>query len=63
MKIELADASLLEKYGALECLRETAVSNLRTVLGLTAKVTLVSPRTLERFEGKAKRILDLRGND
>ena len=63
VKIELADASLLEKYGALESLRETAVSNLRTVLGLTAKVTLVSPRTLERFEGKARRILDLRGND
>ncbi|MEG1427341.1 MAG: hypothetical protein RSC76_06590, partial [Oscillospiraceae bacterium] len=30
------------------------------VLGLDTKVTLVEPKSLERFQGKAKRILDLR---
>ena len=34
-------------------------NKLKTVLGLDAKITLVSPNTLQRFEGKAKRIKDL----
>ena len=40
---------------------ETAIrSKLRVVLGLDAKISLVSPNTIQRFEGKAKRIRDLR---
>ena len=31
-----------------------------TVLQLDVEVTLVSPNTLKRFEGKAKRVTDLR---
>lgn len=62
VKVEIADSSLLDKYGALEALRQKAVENLRTVLGIDAKVTLVSPRSLERFEGKARRIVDNRAD-
>ena len=32
----------------------------KVVLGLDAKIRLESPNTLQRFEGKAKRIKDLR---
>ncbi len=63
VKIELVDASLLENYAGLEALRQSAVSKLRTVLGIDAKVTLVSPRSLERYEGKAKRIVDMRNQE
>jgi len=63
VKIELVDATLLENYAGLEALRQSAVSKLRTVLGIDAKVTLVSPRSLERYEGKAKRIVDLRNKE
>ncbi len=63
VKIELVDASLLENYAGLETLRQSAVSKLRTVLGIDAKVTLVSPRSLERYEGKAKRIVDMRDQE
>ena len=35
-------------------------NKLRIVLGLDAKISLESPNTLQRFEGKAKRIKDLR---
>ena len=35
-------------------------AKLREVLRLDVKVSLVQPKTLERFEGKAKRIVDLR---
>ncbi len=63
VKIELIDASLLENYAGLEALRQSAVSKLRTVLGIDAKVTLVSPKSLERYEGKAKRIIDMRNQE
>lgn len=63
VKIELIDASLLENFGALEALRQSAVERLRSVLGIDAKVTLVSPKSLERYEGKAKRIVDMRSQE
>ena len=34
-----------------------------TVLGIKAKVTLVAPKSLKRYEGKSKRIVDLRGKE
>ena len=41
---------------------ETVTRNkLKVILGLEAKIRLESPNTLQRFEGKAKRIKDLRG--
>ncbi len=63
VKIELVDATLLENFQGLEALRQSAISKLRTVLGIDAKVTLVSPRSLERYEGKAKRIVDMRNQE
>lgn len=60
VKVELADSSLLENYAALESLRCSIHHNLKTVLGIETKVSLVEHKSLERFQGKAKRILDLR---
>lgn len=60
IKVELADESLLDSYAKLGELEKRIKSNLRTVLGLDAMVKLVAPRSLKRFEGKAKRITDLR---
>ena len=60
VKVELVDASLLDRYSELEALHNKLRSDLRTVLQLDAEVTLVSPYTLKRFEGKAKRVTDLR---
>ena len=33
---------------------------LRSMLGIGPKVSLVNPKTIERSEGKAKRIIDTR---
>jgi phenylacetate-CoA ligase len=44
----------------LEKIEKTVRGRLRTVLGLDAKIKLESPNTLARFEGKAKRVKDLR---
>lgn len=60
VKVELVSAQLLESYGELEALQQRIHSRLKSVLGLETKVTLVEPKSLERFQGKAKRVLDLR---
>ncbi len=60
VKVELSDSSLLENYSALENLQNDIHHALKTVLGIDTKVSLVEHKSLERFQGKAKRILDLR---
>ena len=49
-----------DSFAELERISNAVRSKLRVVLGLDAKVKLVSPNTLQRFEGKAKRVKDLR---
>ncbi len=63
VKVELSDSSLLENYSALENLQNDIHHALKTVLGIDTKVSLVEHKSLERFQGKAKRILDLRNEN
>jgi len=49
-----------DTFSELERITAKLKNKLKTVLGLDAKITLVSPNTLQRFEGKAKRVKDLR---
>lgn len=58
--VELVDANLLESFASLENLNQKIRHQLKTVLGIEAKVNLVEPRSLARFEGKAKRVIDMR---
>jgi phenylacetate-CoA ligase len=58
--VELLDQTLLENFKELESIQKKIRGRLRTVLSIDAKVRLVQHKTLERFEGKAKRIVDLR---
>lgn len=60
VKVEVADGALLVDYDNLIKLREKIRHNLKTVLQLDAQVKLVEPLTLKRFEGKSKRVTDLR---
>lgn len=60
VKVEVADGALLVDYDNLIKLREKIRHNLKTVLQLDAQVKLVEPLTLQRFEGKSKRVTDLR---
>jgi len=59
--VELIDADYLDSFAKLESLNQKVHNKLRAVLGIDAKINLVEPRTLERFEGKAKRVIDMRG--
>lgn len=58
--VELTDGSILESYSELEKLKKQVKHKIHTVLGLDVKLKLVEPKTLERFVGKAKRVIDLR---
>ena len=58
IKVELLHTT--DSFGELERITNKIKSRLRTILGLDAKVLLESPNTLQRFEGKAKRVKDLR---
>lgn len=58
--VELADENLLDSFALLENLNVKVRAKLKTVLGIEAKVNLVAPRTLARYEGKAKRVIDMR---
>ncbi|MDR0843515.1 MAG: phenylacetate--CoA ligase [Acidobacteriota bacterium] len=60
VKVELLASALSDSYGDLEKLSRGIRSRLKSMLGIEAKVTLASPNSLQRFEGKAKRVTDLR---
>ena len=58
VKVELAHST--DSFSVLESITRRVKEKLKVILGLDAKVMLESPNTLQRFEGKAKRIKDLR---
>ena len=58
VRVELAVAT--DSFKELERIEKTVRNKLKIMLGLDAKVQLESPNTLARFEGKAKRVRDLR---
>ncbi len=60
IRVELAHST--DSFKELETLSNGIRNKLKIMLGLDAKIKLESPNTLQRFEGKAKRIKDLRSN-
>ena len=50
-----------DRVGALEALEERLADTLERVLGIRIAITLVEPQTIQRSEGKAKRVIDKRG--
>ncbi len=62
IKVELSDGSsdILDNFPALEQLHKDIRHGMKTVLGIDTKITIVGNKTLERFQGKAQRIVDLR---
>ncbi len=58
VRVELVKAT--DSFAELQRIENATRSKLKIILGLDAKIRLESPNTLQRFEGKAKRIKDLR---
>ena len=62
IKVELIENSFLDSYAKLADLEKKIRTSLKVVVGVDAAIKLVAPRSLQRFEGKAKRVTDLREN-
>jgi phenylacetate-CoA ligase len=60
VRVEVTPEVFSDQIRALEGLRLKLAQSLEHVLGIRAQVQLVQPRTLQRSEGKAKRVLDQR---
>lgn len=60
VKVEMSEGIFSDGVKGIERLERTITDNLRSTLGIGAKVKLVNPKSIERSEGKAKRVIDLR---
>ena len=60
LQVEVDEEFFQDKISQLQNLRGRLQENLESAIGLGIKVTLVEPKTIERSEGKAKRVIDNR---
>jgi len=60
LQVEVDEKFFQDKISQLQNLRGRLQENLESAIGLGIKVTLVEPKTIERSEGKAKRVIDNR---
>jgi phenylacetate-CoA ligase len=60
IRIEVNDQIFSDEIKGLEKLERSATSLVKDILGISAKIKLVEPKTLQRFEGKAQRVIDER---
>ena len=58
--VELSPNVSVDEIAHVEEIRKRVASNMTSALSVSAKITLVSPGTVARSEGKAKRITDRR---
>ena len=58
--VEMSEEMFSDDVKSIERKEKTITEKIRNVLGIGAKVTLVNPKSIERSEGKAKRVIDKR---
>jgi phenylacetate-CoA ligase len=58
--VEVDEAIFSDELKVMNDFAEKIAGRMRAVLGISAKITLVEPATLERSAGKAKRVIDRR---
>ncbi|HDN74435.1 MAG TPA: phenylacetate--CoA ligase family protein [Archaeoglobus sp.] len=60
IQVELSERVTIDTTAGILELEKKISDKLKTVLNVSAKVEVVNPGTLQRFEGKAKRVVDRR---
>ncbi len=58
--VEIDEKSWSDSIRELEGIRSRIDQNIKSMLGISAKIRLVEPNSIERWESKAKRVIDLR---
>ena len=60
IQVEVTGELFTDKVGSLESLKKQLGHEVTTVTGIRATISLVEPHTIERSQGKAKRVIDKR---
>ena len=60
VNVEVSESIFFDEMKKQSELKETIKKRLASELGISVEVKLVEKKTLERFEGKAKRVIDNR---
>lgn len=58
--VEIDQKNWSDSIRELEGIRRRIENNIKSMLGIGAKIRLVEPNTIERSEGKAMRVIDIR---
>ncbi len=60
VKVEMTPQMFTDNVGEIDEMKKTLSEGIKNILGIRAKVTLVAPKSIERSEGKAVRVIDKR---
>lgn len=60
VQVEVSETLFSDEIRKLEQLTNTIQTEIKDLLGVTCKVQLVEPKTIQRSEGKAQRVIDNR---
>jgi phenylacetate-CoA ligase len=60
VQVEVSERIFSDEIRVLENLSRTIEAEIKDMLGVTSKVKLVEPKTIQRSEGKAQRVIDNR---
>ena len=60
VQVEVTAEFFTDTVGAMEQLQHKLSKSIETTIGIRAQVRLVQPRTIQRSEGKARRVIDQR---
>ena len=60
VQVEVNEKLFSDEIKALEAMEKRIAKEIKEMLGVSAKVTLVEPKSIERSMGKAKRVIDKR---
>lgn len=58
--VEMSESMFSDQVKRIEDLERKIRNEIESTLGISAKIRLVEPKTIERSEGKAKRVIDKR---
>jgi phenylacetate-CoA ligase len=60
VQVEVTNEALSDTVGGMEQLQKQLAHSIEAITGLRPALKLVAPRTIQRSEGKAKRVIDKR---
>jgi phenylacetate-CoA ligase len=60
VQVEVSENIFSDEVKVLEKLGKRIEREIKDLLGISCKIKLVEPRTIQRSEGKAKRVIDNR---